>query len=62
MSSQPQVRENYPADIVKAIVELLSKVAEFKEHTARVSNNPEKQAEIYEVDPTGVEAKLWMQA
>ena len=47
--------ENYPADS-EGIVELLSKVAEFK-NTQRVSNNPEKQAE-FEVDTTGVEAKL----
>ena len=46
---------NYPADS-EGITELLSKVAEFK-NTQRVSNNPEKQAE-FEVDSTGVEAKL----
>ena len=46
---------NYPADS-EGITELLSKVAEFK-NTQRVSNNPEKQAE-FEVDNTGVEAKL----
>ena len=47
--------DNYPADS-DGITELLSKVAEFK-NTQRVSNNPEKQAE-FEVDSTGVEAKL----
>ena len=47
--------DNYPAD-GEGIVELLSKVAEFK-NTQRVSNNPEKQSE-FEVDSTGVEAKL----
>ena len=47
--------DNYPADS-EGITELLSKVAEFK-NTQRVSNNPEKQAE-FEVDSTGVEAKL----
>ena len=46
---------NYPADS-DGITELLSKVAEFK-NTQRVSNNPGKQAE-FEVDNTGVEAKL----
>ena len=46
---------NYPADS-EGITELLSKVAGFK-NTQRVSNNPEKQAE-FEVDSTGVEAKL----
>ena len=46
---------NYPADS-EGITELLSKVAEFK-NMQRVSNNPEKQAE-FEVDNTGVEAKL----
>ena len=46
---------NYPADS-EGITELLSKVAEFK-NTQRVSNNPDKQAE-FEVDSTGVEAKL----
>ena len=47
--------DNYPADS-EGITELLSKVADFK-NTQRVSNNPEKQAE-FEVDSTGVEAKL----
>ena len=47
--------DNYPADS-EGITELLSKVAEFK-NTQRVSNNPEKQAD-FEVDSTGVEAKL----
>ena len=47
--------DNYPADS-EGVAELLSKVAEFK-NTQRVSNNPEKQAE-FEVDSTGVEAKL----
>ncbi|MDE0554625.1 MAG: DUF4340 domain-containing protein [Candidatus Poribacteria bacterium] len=47
--------DNYPADS-EGISELLSKVAEFK-NTQLVSNNPEKQAE-FEVDSTGVEAKL----
>ena len=47
--------DNYPADS-EGVVELLSKVTEFK-NTQRVSNNPEKQAE-FEVDSTGVEAKL----
>ena len=46
---------NYPADS-EGIADLLSKVAEFK-NTQRVSNNPDKQAE-FEVDSTGVEAKL----
>ncbi len=47
--------DNYPAD-GEGVAELLSKVAEFK-NTQRVSNNPEKQSE-FEVDSTGVEAKL----
>ena len=47
--------DNYPADS-EGVTELLSKVAEFKD-TQRVSNNPEKQLE-FEVDSTGVEAKL----
>ncbi len=47
--------DNYPADS-EGVAELLSKVTEFK-NTQRVSNNPEKQAE-FEVDSTGVEAKL----
>jgi hypothetical protein len=47
--------DNYPADS-EGITELLSKVTEFK-NTQRVSNNPEKQSE-FEVDSTGVEAKL----
>ena len=47
--------DNYPADN-EGVAELLSKVTEFK-NTQRVSNNPEKQAE-FEVDSTGVEAKL----
>ncbi len=47
--------DNYPADS-EGITDLLSKVAEFK-NTQRVSNNPDKQAE-FEVDSTGVEAKL----
>ena len=46
---------NYPADS-ESVQELLTKVTEFK-NTQRVSNNPEKQAE-FEVDSTGVEAKL----
>ena len=47
--------DSYPADS-EGISELLSKVAAFK-NTQLVSNNPEKQAE-FEVDSTGVEAKL----
>ena len=47
--------DNYPAD-GEGVTELLSKIAEFK-NTQRVSNNPEKQSE-FEVDSTGVEAKL----
>ena len=47
--------DNYPADS-EGITELLSKIAEFK-NTQRVSNNPDKQAD-FEVDSTGVEAKL----
>lgn len=47
--------DNYPAD-GEGVAELLSKITEFK-NTQRVSNNPEKQAE-FEVDSTGVEAKL----
>ena len=47
--------DNYPAD-GEGVAELLSKVTEFK-NTQRVSNNPEKQLE-FEVDSTGVEAKL----
>ncbi|MCY3721108.1 MAG: DUF4340 domain-containing protein [Candidatus Poribacteria bacterium] len=47
--------DNYPADS-EGVTELLAKVAEFK-NTQRVSNNPEKQSE-FEVDNTGVEAKL----
>ena len=47
--------DNYPADS-EGVAELLTKVTEFK-NTQRVSNNPEKQAE-FEVDSTGVEAKL----
>ena len=47
--------DNYPADS-EGVAELLSKVTEFK-NTQRVSNNPEKQSE-FEVDSTGVEAKL----
>ena len=47
--------DNYPADD-EGVAELLSKVTEFK-NTQRVSNNPEKQSE-FEVDSTGVEAKL----
>ncbi len=47
--------DNYPADS-EGITELLTKVTEFK-NTQRVSNNPEKQSE-FEVDSTGVEAKL----
>ena len=46
---------NYPADS-EGITELLSKIAEFK-NTQRVSNNPDKQVD-FEVDSTGVEAKL----
>ena len=47
--------DNYPADS-EGVADLLSKVTEFK-NTQRVSNNPEKQSE-FEVDSTGVEAKL----
>ena len=47
--------DNYLAD-GEGVAELLSKVTEFK-NTQRVSNNPEKQSE-FEVDSTGVEAKL----
>ena len=47
--------DNYLADS-EGVTELLSKMTEFK-NTQRVSNNPEKQAE-FEVDSTGVEAKL----
>ena len=47
--------ENYPADS-EGIAEMLAKVGDFK-NTQRVSNNPEKRAE-FEVDSTGVEAKL----
>ena len=47
--------DNYPADS-EGIAQLLTKVAELK-NTQRVSNNPEKQSE-FEVDSTGVEAKL----
>lgn len=47
--------EDYPAD-GEGVTELLTKVTEFK-NTQRVSNNPEKQSE-FEVDSTGVEAKL----
>ena len=47
--------ENYPADS-EGIAEMLTKVGDFK-NTQRVSNNPEKRAE-FEVDSTGVEAKL----
>lgn len=47
--------DNYPADS-ESVTELLTKMGEFK-NTQRVSNNPEKQAE-FEVDSTGVEAKL----
>lgn len=47
--------DNYPAES-EGVAELLSKVTEFK-NTQRVSNNPEKQSE-FEVDSTGVEAKL----
>ena len=47
--------DNYPADS-EGISELLLKIAAFK-NTQLVSNNPEKQAE-FEVDSTGVEAKL----
>ncbi len=47
--------DNYPAD-GEGVTELLSKVTEFK-NTQLVSNNPEKQPE-FEVDSTGVEAKL----
>ena len=47
--------DNYPAD-GEGVTELLSKVTEFK-NTQLVSNNPEKQSE-FEVDSTGVEAKL----
>ena len=47
--------DNYPAD-GEGVAELLSKVTAFK-NTQRVSNNPEKQSE-FEVDATGVEAKL----
>ena len=47
--------DNYPTDS-EGVAELLSKVTEFK-NTQRVSNNPDKQSE-FEVDSTGVEAKL----
>ncbi|MYG09011.1 DUF4340 domain-containing protein [Candidatus Poribacteria bacterium] len=47
--------DNYPADS-EGVAQLLTKVGELK-NTQRVSNNPEKQAE-FEVDSTGVEAKL----
>ena len=47
--------DNYPADS-EGIAQLLTKVGELK-NTQRVSNNPEKQSE-FEVDSTGVEAKL----
>ena len=47
--------DNYPADS-EGVTELLAKVPEFK-NTQRVSSNPEKQSE-FEVDSTGVEAKL----
>ena len=47
--------DNYPADS-EGVAQLLTKVGELKD-TKRVSNNPEKQAE-FEVDSTGVEAKL----
>lgn len=47
--------DNYPAD-GEGVSDLLSKVTEFK-NTQLVSNNPEKQSE-FEVDSTGVEAKL----
>ena len=47
--------DNYPAD-GEGVADLLSKVTEFK-NTQLVSNNPEKQSE-FEVDSTGVEAKL----
>lgn len=47
--------DNYPADS-DGVAQLLTKVTELK-NTQRVSNNPEKQSE-FEVDSTGVEAKL----
>ena len=47
--------DNYPADS-EGVAQLLTKVAELK-NTQRVSNNPDKQSE-FEVDSTGVEAKL----
>lgn len=47
--------DNYPADS-EGVAQLLTKVGELK-NTQRVSNNPEKQPE-FEVDSTGVEAKL----
>ncbi len=47
--------DNYPADS-EGVAQLLTKVTELK-NTQRVSNNPEKQSE-FEVDSTGVEAKL----
>ena len=47
--------DNYLADS-EGISQLLTKVGELK-NTQRVSNNPEKQSE-FEVDSTGVEAKL----
>ena len=47
--------DNYPADS-EGVEQLLTKVGELK-NTQRVSNNPEKQPE-FEVDSTGVEAKL----
>ncbi|RKU13919.1 hypothetical protein C6502_01865 [Candidatus Poribacteria bacterium] len=47
--------DNYPADQT-AVEELLDKVAEMKT-IQRASNNPEKQS-VFEVDSSGVEAKL----
>lgn len=47
--------DNYPADS-EGVAQLLTKVGELK-NTQRVSNNPDKQSE-FEVDSTGVEAKL----
>ena len=47
--------DDYPADS-EGVTQLLTKVGELK-NTRRVSNNPEKQSE-FEVDSSGVEAKL----
>ncbi len=50
-----ETMDNYPADQT-AVKELLDKVAEMKT-VQRASSNPEKQA-VFEVDSSGVEAKL----